>query len=141
MIILDTNVISALMRSIPDTQVVSWLNRLPPESLWTTSICVFEIVFGIQSLTVGKRRAFLQIAFENLLQEDLEGRVLEFDAPAAHAAASLSAELRAKGRPVEIRDVFIAGIVTARRGTLATRNIKHFLDTKIPLVDPWSDPV
>jgi predicted nucleic acid-binding protein len=137
MIILDTNVISALMRSVPEPRVITWLDGQPPESIWTTSVCVFEIAYGLQSLPKGKRQKSLQETFDIALHEDLGGRVLEFDSTAANEAALIAAHLRSKGRPVEIRDVLIAGIVATRNGTLATRNSKHFIDTKISLIDPW----
>ncbi|QEG37056.1 type II toxin-antitoxin system VapC family toxin [Bythopirellula goksoeyrii] len=139
MIVLDTNVISALMRSTPDERVVNWLNAQPSESIWTSSICVFEIMFGLQTMAKGKRRRALEDAFEKVLEQDLEGRVLDFDATAAFEAAIISAKLRSIGRSVEIRDVQIAGIVEARHGTLSTRNTQHFVDTGIPLVNPWDD--
>lgn len=137
MIVLDTNVISALMRTDPDAAVVAWLDAQPSESIWTTSITVFEIRFGLNILPASKRRRLLQDNFEQALQEDLEGRVLDFDASAAQASADIAARLRSKGRPVEIRDVQITGIVVARQGALATRNTKHFVDTGALLVDPW----
>ncbi len=105
----------------------------------TTSLTVFEIGFESEAMAKGKRQRTLQEAFLTALTEDLSGRVLDFDVAAADEAASISARLRAKGRPVEIRDVMIAGIVAARRGTLATRNTKHFQDTKTRLVNPWEE--
>jgi predicted nucleic acid-binding protein len=139
MIVLDTNVISALMKSNPDRRVVDWLNDQSTESIWTTSVCLFEILFGLNVMTKGKRRETLQSAFEQALIDDLGGRVLDFDSSAAREAATISAKLCSKGAPVEIRDVQIAGIVSARKATLATRNTKHFLATEIKLIDPWQD--
>lgn len=136
MIILDTNVISAVMRQ-QEPQVVKWLNSLPAQSVWTTSVCVFEIEFGLKSLPPGKRRKKLEADFQLALHEDLEGRVLDFNAAAAEHAAEISAHLRSLGRPVEIRDAMIAGTVAAWNGTLATRNVKHFVDINIPLINPW----
>jgi predicted nucleic acid-binding protein len=138
MIVLDTNVISALMQSNPDRRVVDWLNDQSTESIWTTSVSLFEILFGLNVMTKGKRRETLQTAFEQALIEDLGGRVLDFDSSAAREAATISAKLRSKGASVEIRDVQIAGIVSARRSTLATRNTKHFMATGIKLIDPWN---
>ena len=139
MIVLDTNVISALMQAKPDPRLVAWLDAQPGESIWTTSVSVFEIRFGLSAMAQGKKQRALQEAFNMALEHDLDGRVLDFDVPAANEAAALAARLRATGRPVEIRDVQIAGIVAARRGSLATRNIKHFANVKIPLLDPWKD--
>ncbi len=139
MIVLDTNVLSALMQQAPEPRVVAWLDAQPTESIWTTSVTVFEIRFGLEAMAKGKRQRALQEAFRLALTEDLSGRVLNFDVAAADEAAVLSARLRSKGRPVEIRDVMIAGIVAARRGTLATRNTKHFQDTKIRVVNPWEE--
>jgi len=139
MIVLDTNVISELMQGKTNTLVVKWLDAQPLESIWTTSVCVFEILYGIQILEEGKRRQYLKKSFERILDQSMEGRILDFDVAAAREAASLSAKLRADGRPAEIRDVQIAGIVAARRGALVTRNTKHFLHAGISLINPWED--
>ena len=139
MIVLDTNVISALMRATPESNVVAWLDAQPSESIWTTSVCVFEVRYGLNILPEGNRRQAFQDAFEQALAHDLESHVLEFDSAAAHEAAAIAARLRTAGRTVEIRDVQIAGIVSARRGTLATRNTAHFIDSGIPLINPWDE--
>lgn len=138
MIILDTNVVSALMRDEPDPSVVAWLDGLPPESIWTTSITVFEVRLGLEILAAGKRRRQLEEAFAKALEEDFEGRVLPFDQSAAQAAGRISAERRRVGRTIEIRDVQIAGIVSVRKATLATRNTRHFQGCGLVLDDPWS---
>lgn len=139
MIILDTNVLSALMQAKPDPQVVAWLDAQPGESIWTTVVSVFEIRYGLSAMAKGKKQKALQEAFDQALQQDLDGRVLDFDVPAANEAAAIAARLRAAGRPVEIRDVQIAGIVAARRGTLATRNVRHFESSGVPLLNPWEE--
>jgi len=136
-IVLDTNVLSALMQRRPDPQVIGWLDGLPAESIWLTTITVFEIRFGIEILAAGRKRQRIEMAFENSLVEDFGQRVLAFDQPAAHAAARIAANLRSLGRRPEIRDVEIAGIVSTRKATLATRNTKLFESTGLPLVDPW----
>lgn len=138
MIVLDTNVVSALMRAEPDPVVVAWLDGLPPESLWTTSITVFEIRLGLEVLPTGRRRRQLEEAFAKTLEEDFENRVLPFDQAAAQAAGRIAAERRSAGRTVEIRDVQIAGVVNVRKATLATRNTRHFEGCGLVLVDPWS---
>jgi toxin FitB len=136
-IVLDTNVLSALMREVPELPVVEWLDAQPAESVWITSLTVFETRFGLKSLQQGKRRKALESSFDALLVEDLEGRVLDFDTAAADAAAGLAASRQRAGRPVDVRDTLIAGIVMARRATLATRNVKHFADLSVPVVNPW----
>jgi predicted nucleic acid-binding protein len=137
MILLDTNILSALMLREPDPAVVSWLDRQSVESVWTTTITVFEIRFGLENLTGGRRRHQLEEIFNQALEKDLEGRVLPFDLAAARASATIAAQQRKIGRPVEIRDVQIAGIALASKATLATRNIRHFQGLGIHLIDPW----
>jgi hypothetical protein len=139
-IILDTNVVSALMRRDVDPIVIAWLDDQPPESIWTTAVTVFEIAFGLEILAAGRRRRQLEDAFDRLLEDDFEGRILPFERSAAQKAASIAARRRRAGRPVEIRDAQIAGLVAARRATLATRNTRHFSDLGIALIDPWALP-
>jgi predicted nucleic acid-binding protein len=139
-IILDTNVLGALMRAVPDAAVLEWLDRQPADSVWITSITLFETRFGLALLPAGRRRQVLEAAFDDLLREDLENRVLDFDSAAATAAASLAAAQQKSGRPVDMRDTQIAGIVLARRATLVSRNIRHFVDLKISIIDPWARP-
>lgn len=138
MIILDTNVLSALMRSAPDRQVADWLDRQPAQSIWITAITVFEARFGIELLAPSRRRREIEAAFNRVLQEDLEGRVLDFDAAAAEKAATLAAERRRAGVPVDFRDTQIAAITLVRRGTLATRNTRHFDGMSVPMTNPWN---
>jgi predicted nucleic acid-binding protein len=137
-IVLDTNVLSALMRSAPDVVVVDWLDAQPSESIWTTSVTVFEVRTGLELLLSSGRRRQLEAAFERVLSEDLDDRVLSFDAAAANASGSLVAQRQLVGRSVEIRDAQIAGIALARRATVATRNVRRFRDLGIHLVDPWN---
>jgi predicted nucleic acid-binding protein len=137
MILLDTNVLSALMQHTPDPIVVSWLDEQPAESIWTTSITVFEIRTGIELFERGRRRKRLEQAFSGLLTEDLEARIQPFDQAAAWAAGTIAAERRRAGQTVEIRDVQIAGIATVRRAKLATRNTRHFEGTTVSLINPW----
>lgn len=138
MIILDTNVLSALMRTLPETPVVAWLDSQPTESVWLTSITVFESRLGLALLPGGKRRRALEDSFERLLGEDFGHRVLPFDADAAAQAALIGAARQRAGRPVDMRDTQIAGIAIARRATLATRNLGHFDDLPTPVFSPWA---
>lgn len=137
MILLDTNVISALMSSTPDPVATAWLDAQAPSSLWTTSITVFEVRFGLARLTAGRRKVALQAAFELVLSEDLEHRIADFDAGAAEAAATLSVSRETAGRPVDLRDTMIAGIAINRRASIATRNVRHFEDLSVGVLNPW----
>lgn len=138
MIILDTNVLSALMRVAPDPTVVRWLDGQPADSVWLTSVTVFEARFGLALLPRGRRRTSLERAFERVLLDDLSNRVLDFDTVAAGEAARLAAERQRAGRVVDMRDTLIAGIAQARRATIATRNTAHFDGLDVPVVNPWS---
>jgi len=126
MILVDTNVLSSMMRAEVEPAVERWFDAQPPESVWTTAITIFEIHFGLALLAPGRRRDRLYDAFERAIDEILGGRVLPFDRTAAETAAAIAATQRQIGRPVEIRDVQIAGIAAARKATLATRNTCHF---------------
>ncbi len=137
MIILDTNVLSALMRQAPDTHVIAWLDQRPRTSIWTTSVTILEVRFGLQIMTTGKRRSLLMQAFETVLDK-MGHRIASFDAAAATQAADLMAARQRKGRPGDLRDTMIAGIVLARHATLATRNTGHFEDLSVPVVNPWA---
>ena len=137
MIILDTNVLSALMRQTPDTEVVAWLDRQPRTSVWTTSVTILEVQFGLQILSAGKRRSLLMEAFEAVL-DTIGKRVASFDTAAAQLAGDLMAVRQKKGQPIELRDTMIAGIVLARHATLATRNAAHFADISAAVVNPWA---
>jgi toxin FitB len=138
MIILDTNVLSELMLRAPDGRVLSWLDRQPRSSIWTTSVTVFEIRFGLESMPIGTRRTALIQDFEKTLHS-MDRRIAPFDIEAAERASTLMASRKLQGRPREDRDTMIAGIVLARHATLATRNVSHFDDLSAPLVNPWID--
>jgi predicted nucleic acid-binding protein len=138
MIVLDTNVLSALMRRSADKKIVDWLDEQPRSSIWTTSVTILEIRFGSQILPVGKRRSILIQVFEEVLVDKIERRVAPFDTAAAQQAGDLMALRHKKGRPGELRDTMIAGIVLACHATLATRNIVHFEELSVPVVNPWT---
>jgi hypothetical protein len=137
MIILDTNVISDLMRQPSQPYVVAWLDRQPRTSIWTTSISVLEVRLGLQILEPGRRRSFLQQAFETILDK-IGYRVAVFDSAAAQEAVDLTAIRRRKGRPGDLRDTMIAGIVLANHAALATRNTSHFEDISAAVINPWT---
>jgi hypothetical protein len=137
MIILDTNVLSALMLQVPDQKVAAWLDRQPSSAVWTTSITVFELRVGLELLPIGKRRAGLFADMERLLAS-INNRVVPFDTEAADEAGILMATRKAEGRPKELRDTMIAGIVLSRRASLATRNVRDFDDISAAVVNPWT---
>jgi len=138
LILLDTNVLSAIMRDPPDATVVHWLDRQAEHDLWTTSVNVFEVRFGLARMAEGTKRRTLEEAFEGLLRDDLAGRVLALDRIAAEAAAKLAAGRAAAGRTVDVRDTLIGGIALARRAAVATRNTRHFQDLDTGVIDPWA---
>lgn len=137
MIILDTNVLSALMRAIPDEVILNWLDGQPETSIWTTTITLMELRYGVQSMPSGRRQEQMKRELEVVLREEIEGRYAIFDIPAAEQAAELMAFRKLKGRPVDQRDTMIAGIALATHATLATRNVSHFADLSVPVVNPW----
>ena len=139
MIILDTNALSALMHQQPNPQVVAWLDDQPAESIWLSSIALFEVRYGLALLPAGRRKDLLEQRFEELVQDDLQNRMLFFDTDAAARAANLTADGKPRGSPVDMRDTLIAGIALACRSTLATRNMRIFDDLSVPVANPWAD--
>jgi predicted nucleic acid-binding protein len=137
MIVLDTNVISELMGPAPEQRVSHWMDLQSRSSLWITSINVYEIRSRLFAMCTGKRRAALEIKFEQLLHSAFQGRILDFDSHSALRAAELCADRRKRGRPVDTRDTMIAGIVLASRAKLATRNGKQFEEIAQSVVNPW----
>ncbi|OLD00556.1 MAG: VapC toxin family PIN domain ribonuclease [Acidobacteria bacterium] len=138
MIILDTNVLSALMRPDPEVAVLKWLDRQPESSIWTTSITLMEIRYGLRSMSAGRRREQMTQELEAVLREEIGERYIFFDIAAAEQAADLMVLRKLRGQPVELRDTMIAGIALATRATLATRNTSHFEDLSVPVINPWS---
>jgi hypothetical protein len=137
MIVLDTNVVSAVMQA--EASVIDWLDRQPRLSVWTTTVTVLEIRFGLEIMPAGRRRAEREAAFARAVSEKLQGRVLPLDERAAEETALVMAVRHRAGKPRELRDSMIAGIVLAQRATLATRNVRHFDDLSVPVIDPWQD--
>ncbi|MGP8253531.1 MAG: type II toxin-antitoxin system VapC family toxin [Terracidiphilus sp.] len=137
MVLLDTNVISEIMLPAPDPRVLRWLDQQPPQSIWITSVSLYEVRYGLQSMPAGKRQTALSALLERWLAEIVQHRIANFDQAAALQAADLAASLKLKGRPRDARDTMIAGIVLASHATLATRNVKHFEDIAKSVVNPW----
>ena len=137
MIILDTNVLSELMRPKPSPRVSGWVAKQPAMELFTTSITEAEIFLGIELLTQGKRREGLLRAAEEMFAEDLGGRILGFESEAARLFSTIADHRRARGRPISHADAQIAAIAKLRQAKLATRNVTDFDDCGIDLVNPW----
>jgi predicted nucleic acid-binding protein len=137
MTILDTNVVSEFMLHSPNPKVVGWLDRQPRLSLWVTAVTIFEIRVGLQIMPNCKRRDLLNQRFDEVLTR-MNEQIAPFDTEAAQQAATLMASRKMQGRPRDLRDTMIAGIVLARRTSLATRNTAHFDDISVPLIDPWN---
>ncbi len=137
MIVLDTNVISALMHAVPDTAVIAWLDQQPRLSIWTTSVTIFEVQYGLSILPSGKRRDGLEIAFKTLVNDLLEARIAVFDVQSATQAAMISSEQKRLGLNVDMRDIMIAGICSANAAKLATRNLRDFENSNVSLINPW----
>lgn len=138
MIILDTNVLSELMRPKPSPVVVAWVARQPAAELFTTSISEAEVFYGIELLTKGKRREGLLAAAEAMFAEDLAGRIFGFESDAARVFSKIAAHRRALGRPISHADAQIAAIAQMRGAKLATRNVADFEDCGLDVLDPWN---
>lgn len=138
MIVLDTNVLSELLRSEPERRVIEWIETQPDTSLFTTTVTQGEILLGIAVLPSGRRRSALSSAARAIFEEDLATRVLPFDGDAAVAFAEIGAARRATGRPISQLDAMIAAIAQSRDAVLATRNTRDFEHCGVDLIDPWN---
>jgi predicted nucleic acid-binding protein len=137
MIILDTNVLSELMKPEPHAHVVAWIQKQVTTELCTSAVTEAEIFYGIELLSNGKRREGLLEAAQAMFAEDFAGRVFGFESDAARHFARIAAHRRALGRPISHADAQIAAIVRTRGSKLATRNLDDFADCGIDLIDPW----
>lgn len=137
MIILDTNVLSELMKPTPQVHVVEWLARQPVSSLFTSFITEAEILYGLALLPEGARKNALQQAITGMFEEDFAGRILSFDGPSAQAYARIAAGRRQLGRPISQFDALIAAIALSRGAAVATRNSNDFEGCGIKVINPW----
>jgi predicted nucleic acid-binding protein len=138
MIILDTNVVSELMKPGPDPSVHAWVKKRMRTELFTTSISEAEIFYGIELLRPGKRRETLTVSAEAMFAQEFEGRILGFESGAARNFSRILAQRRAIGRPMSYADAQIAAIAQLFGATIATRNVADFRDCGVDLVDPWA---
>ena len=139
MIVLDTNVISELLRPAPAKQVEAWLSAQDGEQVYFTAVGEAELRHGVAVLPAGRRRTALTKAIEGILDEDFRGRILPFDSAAAKAYAAIAAERRAAVRPISQFDCQIAAIARANAAAVATRNTTDFQACGITLLDPWAN--
>jgi predicted nucleic acid-binding protein len=138
MIVVDTNVLSEVMRPVPSFKVVRWMAERPAVSLFTTTITIGELLYGLELVPSGKRRVALQQAIRAMIDDEFAGRILTFDQDAARAFADISAACRRLGRPIGELDAQIAGIARSRGAAIATRNVRDFRDCGVELIDPWA---
>ena len=137
MIILDTNVLSELMRLKPSARVAAWVAKQPAAELFTTSITEAEIFYGIELLTKGKRREGLLVAAEAMFAEDLAGRIFGFDSDAARVFSKIAAHRCALWRTISHADAQIVPLPSAR-SQACERNVADFTDCDLEVVDPWN---
>ena len=139
MILLDTNVISELMRTEPARIVLDWFGQHDAAELFISAVTEAELRTGVAILPEGQRRDRLQLALDAMIDQDFQTHVLPFDSPAAKAYADIAAGRRAAGRPIAEADCQIAAIARAMGAPVATRNVKDFDGCGIRLINPWND--
>ena len=139
MIVLDTNVVSELIRPRPNPSVVNWVARQPGTSLFISAVTEAELRYGVAILPAGHRRERLAAEIASTLREDFAGRILSFDSAAARAYAMIMADRRATGRPIGQFDCQIAAIARARGAPVATRDVADFAGCGIKVVNPWGE--
>jgi hypothetical protein len=138
MIVLDTNVVSELMRATPEPAVLNWLRRHSGDGLYTTTITIAEIRYGIARLPVGRRRESLHQAANEIFAA-FPRQVLTFDLAAANTYADIVTTCENLGQPISGFDAQIAAICRSQAAVLATRNVKDFADTGLAIIDPWHE--
>ena len=135
--LLDTNVVSELMRESPEPSVVRWVSGHPVEDLFLSAVSEAELRYGAAILPMGRRRETLFFKIEAMLRDAFEDRVLPFDSDAARTYGHIAAARRSAGRRVASADCQIAAIAAARRMRLVTRNVRDFEHMGVEIVDPW----
>ena len=139
MIVLDTNVLSETLRSAPDPRVIEWFHAQRRAALFTTTITRAEILYGVERLEDGSRKRALSAAVQAVFEQDFASRLLGFDSDAADMYAAIAASRRNAGKQISQFDAMIAAVARSAGATLATRNVKDFVDCGIPVIDPWAD--
>jgi predicted nucleic acid-binding protein len=137
MIVLDTNVVSELMKADPEPAVLTWINGLPMASVFLPAVSQAEILYGVALVPAGKRQEGLFRAAHITFETYFRGRILPFDSEAAEAYADIAAGRRRTGRPITLADAQIAAIARSRGAALATRNVADFDGCGVEIVNPW----
>jgi predicted nucleic acid-binding protein len=139
MLVLDTNILSAIMRPEPERIIADWIVCQPSEELFTAAICQAEILAGLAIMPSGRRRTDLEQAACIMFAEDFGGRVLPFDTEAASAYAEMFAARRKVGRPSGTVDLMLAAIARVRGASVVTRNVTDFEGAGVAIVNPWEE--
>ncbi len=139
MIVLDTNVVSELMRLGPDSMVVAWVDRQRADDVWLSAVTLAELLYGVGRLPAGRRKTELASQLDAMVADDFDHRVLAFDATAAAHYADIVVVRECAGRPISAADAQIAAICRSHAAALATRNVDDFRDTGVTIVNPWLD--
>ncbi len=139
MILIDTNIISEMMKTTPSNAVVSWFDRQKTTELFITSITIAEISYGLNILSEGKRRSSLETVFNKAIVNAFKHRILSFDENAAHFYGKIMGQRKELGRPLSVLDGQIAAIARAHGFSIATRNIRDFSDCELTLINPFID--
>ena len=137
MLMLDTNMLSAIMSPKPEQRITDWILDQPSEALFTATVCQAEILSGIAILPQGRRRADLEEAARAMFAEDFQGRILPFDGEAAAVYAEMFAARRKAGRPAGTIDLMLASIARARGAGVVTRNVSDFEGVGLTVINPW----
>ncbi len=139
MILLDTKVISELMRAEPAQIVLDWFGQHDAADLFISAITEAELRTGVAILPDGQRRDRLQMAIDAMIDQDFQGRIMPFDSLAAKAYAEITSQRRAAGRPIAEADCQIAAIARANAAMVATRNVRDFDKCGVAVINPWED--
>ena len=137
MVILDTNVISELMKPLPEPSVLARLRKIDQASTYTTSITAAELWYGAKRAADGQKKRDLEASIAQILGQEFAGRILPFDSDAAEVFAEIMVSLKKQGQNPDIADMQIAAIAKSRDFSVVTRNIKHFEPSGVVLIDPW----
>ena len=139
MILLDTNILSELLRKTPEPRVEAWVAAQDGADIYLSAVTEAELRLGVAVLPAGRRRTKLAEMMNGILQEDFRGRILPFDSPAAAVYADIAADRRAAGRPISQLDCQIAAIACLHGAAVATRNVRDFEGCGIDVIDPWQE--